>query len=90
MDKFGIAVPGTEVRLCGPQEVATMFDVQINTIYRWKWKQNLPEPALIVSGTDLWDAQALIAWGVETGRLSHDGQPTKLLTPRRPTKAAIA
>jgi hypothetical protein len=68
--------------LCGPREVAELFDVALGTVNVWRQRGVLPLPVASVqvgrgaSGhhLPLWSFHELEEWGVRTGRLeAHPG-----------------
>jgi len=48
--------------------VSHMFDVKLNTVYQWRSRGVLPEPAGYVGGQAYWFRGVLTLWGAQTGR----------------------
>jgi predicted DNA-binding transcriptional regulator AlpA len=59
----------THIDLVGPVEIATILDVQLPTVYRWRTRKTLPVPRWTVSGSPIWLREEIVAWAAATGRL---------------------
>ena len=59
--------------LLGLKEIAELFPVRKSTVYRWRVidpegkRPNLPEPALLLSGTPLWHESQILEFGARMG-----------------------
>lgn len=49
--------------LLGLTEMVDLFpNVAKQTVYRWRTRNNLPEPLRVVSGTPMWDEATILGW----------------------------
>jgi predicted GIY-YIG superfamily endonuclease len=53
---------GPYVDVVGPKEMAERLGVQHETVHKWRYRQVLPEPALILSGTPMWEWETIKEW----------------------------
>jgi len=54
----------------GLAELATLFNVEEGTTWRWQQRNVLPAPDFLISGrTPAWSRERATAWGIRTGRL---------------------
>ena len=42
--------------------MAERLGVQHETVHKWRYRQVLPEPALILSGTPMWEWETIKEW----------------------------
>lgn len=54
----------------GPQEIATLLDVKVDTVHTWQRRRIMPAPKWIISGVPLWTRSQINQWAQATGRLS--------------------
>jgi predicted DNA-binding transcriptional regulator AlpA len=62
--------------IVGPQEVADMLGVKVETVWQWRKRDILPMPARVISKVPLWSAAAINSWAEETGRLTLEEIPS--------------
>jgi hypothetical protein len=55
--------------LVGPAEIATMLDVEANTVNVWKRRYtDFPQPVARLRLGDIWDSRDICDWAARTGR----------------------
>jgi len=55
--------------IVGLNEIADRLGVQKNTPDTWRGRGLLPEPAVVVSGTPLWEWSTILDWARRTRRV---------------------
>lgn len=55
--------------IVGPQEIALMLGVQVNTVHAWTKRGLMPAPERVISKVPLWTSDVISAWAASTGRL---------------------
>ena len=55
--------------LVGPGEVAERLGVAPRTVHMWRWREVMPPPLVVLTGTALWSWPDIEAWAQATGRL---------------------
>jgi hypothetical protein len=51
-------------------DIAALAQVKHETVRMWKWRGVLPAPALVKSGVPLWIKDNIVAFLIDTGRLT--------------------
>lgn len=59
--------------LMGSAEIAVLFDVSRQRVQQLIAKPDFPAPVAELAMGKVWDADAIRAWGVDTGRIKPDG-----------------
>jgi len=60
---------GRSLNIVGPQEVAEMLEVKLQTVHAWRLRKVLPEPSEVISGVPIWRRPAIQRWAVRTKRV---------------------
>lgn len=55
--------------IVGPQEIARLLSVQVNTIHQWVKRGVLPFAERVISGVPLWSSSTIVEWAERTNRL---------------------
>lgn len=59
----------------GLAELASLFDVEDGTTWRWQQRGILPAPDFLLSGrVPAWSRERARAWGIQTGRLQKPAE----------------
>lgn len=61
--------PEHNADLMSPREVAEALHMARTTVHVWRYRGDMPQPALIKSGCPLWHHHEIVKWAAESGRL---------------------
>jgi hypothetical protein len=62
--------------LVGPAEIASILNIEANTINAWKKRHpDFPVPVRRLKTGDVWDDREVLAWAKKTGRYEPPVEP---------------